>query len=451
VKNHYQFVLSPLSPKDWIGGSRVRAGVIPQVDIVAKAEFLAESNTTEPEEVHISSEFLKKNFDADTGSVNFPMDIKLLGAGMRRWILIVLLMCWDSCTSFRLDTGELQESFRALIPIEALSDDEVDDDEFAQALWGFFCVSDDGFSKVKLDGWSDGGVLLIDEPEAALHPEAVISIGRWLEDQAVSFGSVFVATHSLKVFDRDFPSLSRLALSVERLNPLQGVAQHRPRNHLIRKIDFGNIASSEWASKMGFTQGELMLLTKYMLLVEGPHDAILIEEFMGGTLGSMGVRVIPLHGLKRAEKSLIDGELAAELGIPMGILVDNYLPGRKSGEEKAVQRLLREHLAMGRSVDIFGLQKPDILDYLPGQIVNKRCEREFEGWEAARNLWKAIPAESNKLKVDFKSWVQSEYGVELNRESIRAMAYETTMRGLIDEEFFKLLDQLRIQLLIGRA
>jgi endogenous inhibitor of DNA gyrase (YacG/DUF329 family) len=198
---------------------------------------------------------------------------------------------------------------------------------------------------------------------------------------------------------------------------------------------------------MGFSRGEILLMTRYFLFVEGPHDAILLNEFFGPLLNRHGIRVIPLHGIKRA-KSLADAEIVSELDIPVGVLVDNFVDGRKTGESKEIDRMLREYASKEKSVDIYGLSAPDILDYLPSEVLTKRCQKPFPGWEGARRAH-GIACEKRGEVVDFKQWLQKEYEISLSREDIRIMAYETMIRGLVPAEIEAQINRVVSRLRFG--
>ena len=429
ITQHYSFSLIPLEPRDWTETGRVKFGLHSKPEYDSAMYGASPDNPVDFGGFFAASEEVVAELFGPKPSTKL-IDLEALGAGTRRWVKAVISMVANSANSLEIDASRLDEEFYRQFEDtpEVLEDYDSIDEVWAK--WECFCESDSGWSLVDFVGLNTRGVLLVDEPEAALHPAGVDSVGRWLENQAVTFGSVFVATHNLRIFDTDFPSTSRLMITA----PL-----HEPRK--LKRLDEEDELLTELVEEMGFSPGEVLLLTKYFLMVEGPHDQIVLEGLFGKEFKQASVKIIPLHGLKRAEKSFLDSELAASLKIPMGLLVDNIRLGERTGESKAIDRLLRECESAGKSVDVFPLTKADILDYLPDEVVAEFCQSEFDGWKVARERYDAEgEAQEASRRLDFKSWVRTSYGVELDRESIRKMVSETKRCFLIDEELQRIRD-----------
>ncbi len=444
ISQQYEFVLEPLTPPYWTERRRLSFGLRRRRDEISEIQDELNRNLVRDLlgiEVEGSSEGLGQTSKGQSEKV---LPLESFGAGIRRWVKVVISMISNSANSLLIDASELEDEFiRRLEDTEIL--DELVTNEYFWGMWQLFCESPEGATLVKFDGIREGGILLIDEPEAALHPEGVDSIRRWLENQAVTFGSVFVATHNLKIFDSDFTSVGRFALRLIRDRAINnfGIFSAPTSGYLrlLEAVDEGMPGFHDWALEMGFTRGEFLMMTRYFLFVEGPHDEILLREFFGDSLSRNGVRVIPLHGLDRA-KSLADAELISELNIPFGVLADNLESDRKSYESSQINRLIREVELKGREVDIFGLSASDILDYLPYEVVSKRCSKEFNGWSEARLAYSSLQQKKGEKKLGFKSWVQQEYGLSLTREDIQVMAYETAVRGLIPNEMVEVIDSV---------
>ena len=71
-----------------------------------------------------------------------------------------------------------------------------------------------------------GEVLLVDEPEAGLHPLAVIDVVRWLEDRLNDYSGVIVATHHPEFLRSSNPSVSAILV-----NRTEGGWVNCPRSH----------------------------------------------------------------------------------------------------------------------------------------------------------------------------------------------------------------------------
>lgn len=278
-------------------------------------------------------------------------------------------------------------------------------------------------------------VLLIDEPEAHLHPRAVASVGEWLLDIAPRVASVVVATHHSSLFNLRAPNIQK---------------------HVVLKK--GKTSSSEpWdpasedlvaqlASDIGLTPGDLFMMSRYVLFVEGPHDLVILEEFFGELLRGSSLRLLPLHGAHNISL-LATSEIVWQMGIPIGVLTDDTnIDGVKRGErsshmDKLVDRMLREAKAEGRTVDTFGLALDDVLFYLDDEVTATFAKEGFPGWSAARTIWgeRDQPATLTANGSKFKEWVTSTYGLRLDRDSVRNMARKCKEEGRIPEELSRVV------------
>jgi hypothetical protein len=278
-------------------------------------------------------------------------------------------------------------------------------------------------------------VLLIDEPEAHLHPRAVASVGQWLLDISTRVASVVVATHHPTLFNLRATNIQK---------------------HVVLKK--GRRSSSEpWdpasedlvaqlARDIGLTPGDLFLMSRYVLFVEGPHDLVILEELFGELLRGSSVRLLPLHGAHNISL-LATSEIVWQMGIPIGVLTDDTnMDGVRRGErsshmDKLVDRMLREAKAEGRTIDAFGLSLDDVLFYLDDEVTATFAKEGFPGWRAARTIWgdRDQPATLTANGSKFKEWVTSTYGLRLDRDSVRSMARKCKREGKLPEELSKVV------------
>jgi len=338
------------------------------------------------------------------------IDCEVLGAGVRRWVRAAIrLACAELTTSSRLLEGAdvATKEGRAKI-IKTLREAAHDAEAFAR--FGF-------------EPPASLGVILVDEPEAHLHPKAVRSVARFLEELSRRANSVVVATHHPILLDPGrLPTAQRLGVVRE------------GRNRLVQPI---NDASLERLKKeTGLTEADLFLFTRLALFVEGPHDKQVLEAFFGDELRDAGVFVVPFHGTRNA-RSLIDAEVFWSLDIPCAILTDNTNLNRgrtgaiRTREEKSILQLLTEARASGRPLDRraqFGLDKPDILYYLDEGICRQK-EPAFPGWAAS---WRSSGAATGS---EWKQWLRSNYPqLSLSRVGIRQIAEACKRSGRINPE-----------------
>jgi hypothetical protein len=275
---------------------------------------------------------------------------------------------------------------------------------------------------VRLEPSDAPGLYIADEPEAHLHPAAVRSVRDWLTQLARSAASVIVATHSPVLLDGSSTMITRVLLQ------RSGSASHLR----LMTGDLGHelAAASE---ELGITKGELLLLTRLAVFVEGPHDQIILHEWFGEEFRSAGIRVYPVHGVDNLP-GLAESEITAALGIRIATLSDDTSTRRVASDrvrtrgDSAVHRLLREAAQSGLKVRSIGLDQPDILYYLDTKICQESAPK-FPGWPQA-----AIERARDGSRIPWKQWVESQYGLSLSRDSVRDLARECRQQGKIPAE-----------------
>ena len=284
-------------------------------------------------------------------------------------------------------------------------------------------------------------VLLIDEPEAHLHPRAVASVGQWLLDIAPRVASVVVATHHPSLFNLRDRNIQKIQKHVvfKKGKASSSVPWDPESEDLVAQL----------ARDIGLTPGDRFLMSRYVLFVEGPHDLVIREELFGEVLKGCLIRLLPLHGAHNI--SLIaTSEIVWQMGIPIGVLTDDTNIERvKRGErsnhmEKLVDRMLREAKAEGRMVDAFGLALDDVLFYLDDEVTATFAKEGFPGWRAARTIWgdRDQPATVTANGSKFKEWITNTYGLQLDRDSVRSMARKCKAEGKILEELANVVTEV---------
>lgn len=263
---------------------------------------------------------------------------------------------------------------------------------------------------------------LVDEPEAHLHPKAVASMGEWLCQLVDRGHEVVVATHHPALLTQlaDRAQLLLVTKS-DGLTVLRDVSQD-----LQGELQRAN-------AELGLTPGELLLMTRLALFVEGPHDQAVLLGMFGDDLAAAGVRIFPLHGFDNA-LALVDSEVIDALGVRMAVLTDNVdrqRIGRGEGstyEERATLRLIKEAKLSGKTVSPFGLNERDIVAYLDDEVCRSK-DPSFPGWRQAAQSWNAAGR-----PVPFKDYVTSEFGLPLNRDAVHRLAAGTAVSGRVPAE-----------------
>jgi hypothetical protein len=186
-------------------------------------------------------------------------------------------------------------------------------------------------------------------------------------------------------------------------------------------------------AELGLTTGELLLLTRFALFVEGPHDQAVLLGMFGDELSAAGVKVLPLHGIDNA-LAIVESEVISSLGIRMGALFDNGNRQRigsgsaSTYEEGVMLRLIDEARLSNRRVSPFPLEKRDILEYLDDAV----CQAEapaFPGWVEAVRLWK-----EGGRPTPFKPFVTEKFGLRLDRNTVHRLAIGTALAGSVPLE-----------------
>jgi len=354
---------------------------------------------------------------ADIDGTRQPLD--RLGSGFARWITATLRLLARRLADTTQGYGA--EAVRRF-------DGETVDDEQVDAMISEARDKADASDLVTLvPPEGDLGILwLVDEPEAHLHPRAVASVAAWLEKRSIDSAGVVVASHH-PAFVELLRDKTRLVLAKRHAS---GAALTAVGSDLRREL-------LSIADDVGLRPSDLLLLARMVLFVEGPHDQIVLQEFVSEELAINGVVVLPMHGAHHL-LGLIESELVAALDIPFAVLTDRTDTRRKrdkggSTEERAVHRLIREARAADRSIRAFGLRKADIVMYLSDSACRELAPM-FPGWAAAEREWL-----SGAREAAFKVSVTKQYGLPLGRDEIRQLAAATRLRGEVPTEFKQLL------------
>lgn len=257
-----------------------------------------------------------------------------------------------------------------------------------------------------------GHVILLDEPEAHLHPSAVASILRWCH-RVVRHGAIVLAASHHEEFLRS---------AGEELTLVHVTRDEAMVRSLARTLTSAAVSDRlDLAVDVGMHPASALSLHRAVLFVEGPLDVAVLEEFAGPRLDAAGVMLIPVHGTKNLE-GLVAGEVVTRLGLIVGILTDATDPStmgersrkRLSSEEKKVQRIVE--LATVRGLQpprIFGVTEDDLLFALPRDGVIKYLGQEFPEWRElvaeAREAVGANPSQS----VNWKQHAFDHYGLPI--------------------------------------
>jgi len=351
-------------------------------------------------------------------------DVATLGSGLARWVATTLRVAGQRLVAARRDF--VDDSGRVLEGDEAVEARRV----------AFDAASTDHIKLVPAAALDE--LVLVDEPEAHLHPRAVASVGAWLAELSDVALGVVVATHHPW-----FLGLDRQRMHLVYCGRLDGgTSLEDIRGDLLRSLD-------RVKDDFGLSRADLLQLTRLALFVEGPHDVTVLEGLFGEELQAAGVRLFPIHGTKNA-LALVSSELIAALGIRAAVLTDNTRPrqrgarpsrggqGRRgrSAEETAIDRVVQEAAAAGWSLDRFGLTRRDILEYIDDDVCRTLAPR-FPGWRVAVQEWRASATD-----LRLKEWITQRYGLRLDRRTVAQLVSMMRERSRRPQELGRVVEEI---------
>lgn len=296
--------------------------------------------------------------------------------------------------------------------------------------------------------------LVIDEPEAHLHRAAEKHAAEGLRSLIPDrLDYLVVATHSPHLLD--VPDAHLLWV-------------HSNEPHVFTGADLDRIES------LGLLPSDLLSITRTILIVEGHHDELVLKSLIGDQLRAANTRIVPLHGGKGLS-SVVDSQvlfhftqarvvglldnisarrvtevwehanvLAAQQGVEPAVkYIHEALPGKEDGKSVSENLYMRQWFtealkapdSFPRSrMAPFGLEKADILEYLPVQAFVSTAS----SWEALRDEWRAHSQSrtTNSLQArNFKAWLAATYSATFDDDLIREAADVAT----IPDEFVALV------------
>ncbi len=292
-------------------------------------------------------------------------------------------------------------------------------------------------------------IVLLDEPEAALHRRAERHLAAGLQRMASELNAtVVVATHS--------PSF--LSLESARLVHVHrgsaGRTAVEPMDRSFRQRLDG----------LGLDPADLLQFCRTALLVEGEHELLIFRELFKDEFARMGVELFALRGasqLKNASDAQLffrytDAELVVVLDNQDNRRVTDVWDRARSafddGQDHLVilneltkngwtseAKFIVEFCALALTfhsrdrIRFHTMSKPDIVDYLPLSVIAPAAT-QIGAWEDLRVIY-----ERSGSKQNFKVWLGSTYGARYDEETVLSA---TRALDHIPEEFTELLRQV---------
>lgn len=290
-----------------------------------------------------------------------------------------------------------------------------------------------------------GYVLLLDEPEAHLHPLAVKSIIRWCHRMVAWGFNIVVASHHEEFLRPSGADVAHVHISRSGNPPVtQARTLLASATPLLQDV----------ARELGMHPATVLSLVRGILFVEGPLDQAVLDEYACADLEAAGVAIVPIHGTRNTQ-GLIDGELTPRLGIKVGVLTDDTDPAtmahrsnnKRSGEEKKITRLIKSYADQGLPPPTsFGIPEKDLLFALPAEGIRK-CfpERasDFPGWLQMREECRAATGLGPSDSVEWKRYAEQRYGLPLDTpEGVRSVVHKLDLAGFEFPSIRRVVDQI---------
>lgn len=288
----------------------------------------------------------------------------------------------------------------------------------------------------------DGYVIMLDEPEAHLHPAAVRDVVEWCKVTSSLGACVLVATHHEEFLN----SLPLDAALIHITKP------DRPTESHLRQLDMRTVKDlKQLAQDVGISPSTAFGLYKAVLFVEGPLDVAVLNEFAGRRLEAVGVLLVPIHGTRNLE-GLVTSEVIQHLGCKQGILLDatdvstiRERPNKRlSTEEKKVLRVLdiaREQ--GGLQPRLFGVTVRDLLHSCDEDGLRDFGDPTFPGWAAIDREARDYFGVDGSQSVNWKRYVNERYRIPFETEDgVRQVIRWLDLHGFANETLAGLIDEI---------
>jgi predicted ATPase len=290
------------------------------------------------------------------------------------------------------------------------------------------------------------GLVLLDEPEQALHSQARRHLVRGLKRLATNLDCpIVVASHSAELLGEPDFQLHHVSRDAD-----GRIVAHRLRADLRGQI-----------SELGLEPADFLQLVRVFVLVEGLHDHAVFRALLGSELDAARAHIVPMHGAKSLSSTL-DSELifdctdarvvavldnipharvsgawseAVELAKagrkPAGIAVlRDQLSREASGEERWLRNFGMKAIENGQyeRIGMVGLTRGDIIEYLPVE----KLVPGASSWERLRREWNGAG--------EFKAWLKREKNAPI---TVRAVVAGAQSLKAVPDDLRTTIDEIR--------
>jgi hypothetical protein len=283
---------------------------------------------------------------------------------------------------------------------------------------------------LKGDSSNTSSIALIDEPERALHRLGEAKVFAGLRNLA---DIVIAATHSPTLIADSSVNLIHVAPTGSELVSIT--------SHIGGYAGSRDLSPSQIASELGITLADLLSLLKVVVLVEGPHDELVVRSMCPEIAQQVDVRMLTLGGTKGipgiAKSTFLIHMADAQILVATDNARQSWLKevearvidrrnrgsnwrrelrdARDSGttpEERLLLELLGSAIETNQEsrVHYFGFSKPDIVKFLDPELI---CGDRYSTWS---EVDQAFLSETGRQRFGpgdgeaIKKWVNSHGG-----------------------------------------
>ena len=283
---------------------------------------------------------------------------------------------------------------------------------------------------LKGDSPATNSIALIDEPERALHRLGETKVFAGLRNLAAI---VIAATHSPALIADSSVNLIHVAPTGSGLVSIT--------SHIGGYAGSRDLSPSQIASEIGITLADLLSLLKVVVLVEGPHDELVVRSMCPEIAQQVDVRMLTLGGTKGlpgiAKSTFLIHMTDAQIVVATDNARQSWLKevearvidrrnrgsnwrrelrdARDSGttpEERLLLELLGSAIETNQEnrVHYFGFSKPDIVKFMDPELI---CGDRYSTWS---DVDQAFLSETGRQRFGpgdgeaIKKWVNSHGG-----------------------------------------
>lgn len=344
---------------------------------------------------------------------------------------------------FHLDAVFRERALDAVIPFWRLGN--------GQRRWIVACLEHAARDVIRISSGTvrpdphapSASLIAIDEPTQNLHPRAQGDVLTWIDQQTLNGANAMFSSHSPALL-RSLRSRSDVSLiGVHR--DLQGTTHVLPiRDSVLQKLE-------QFATALGISTPDVLLLARAILLVEGVDDLAVVRGIYGEQLEKRSVLIHHVGGSDhRTLLELVQGDVFRRIGIPIFVMLDKTNDPKVQGawdvrqsespEMRALQQL-RRLLAKreGAGVSTIPFEPDDIVcgiaaDTIERAFPQRKGRKPFQSWPQELADWRAW---RQRTKRPSKEWFRERFQLIGNEDAFDLLRASVSQPGAKPSRWLK--------------